>query len=71
MLPSTSGAIKSTDLDTLIVAKWSAGVPFVYYMGSDWSKRPGGAADAAAWTKALQDQARDIASPVKITLAKK
>jgi unsaturated rhamnogalacturonyl hydrolase len=72
VLPAgTPASIRSTDLDTFVVAKVTAGAPFVYYMGSDWSKRPGGAADAAAWTKALQDQARDIASPVKVTLAKK
>src|SRR4029079_10592392 len=63
--------LKSTDLDTFLVSKATPGVPFVYYMGSDWSKRPGGAADAGTWTKALQDQVRDIASPVKVTLAKK
>lgn len=72
VLPAgTPASIRSTDLDTFVVAKATPGAPFVYYMGSDWSKRPGGAADAAAWTKALQDQARDIASPVKVTLAKK
>ncbi len=72
VLPAgTPASIRSTDLDTFVVAKATPGAPFVYYMGSDWSKRPGGAADAGAWTKALQDQARDIASPVKVTLAKK
>ena len=40
-------------------------------MGSDWSKRAGGAADAAAWTKAVEEQARDIAAPVKVTLSAK
>jgi hypothetical protein len=69
--PGTSASVRPTDLDTFLVAKALPGVPFVYYMGSDWSKRPGGVADAGAWTKVLQDQARDIASPVKVTLAKK
>jgi hypothetical protein len=72
ILPAgTAASLRSTDLDTFLVAKAAPGVPFVYYMGSEWSKRPGGAADAAAWTKAVQEQARDVASPVKITLAKK
>jgi unsaturated rhamnogalacturonyl hydrolase len=72
MLPAgTPASVRSTDLDTFVVAKATAGVPFVYYMGSDWSKRPGGAADGVAWTKALQAEVRDIASPVKVTLAKK
>jgi hypothetical protein len=72
LLPAgTSASVRSTDLDTFLVAQATAGVPFVYYMGSDWSKRPGGAADAGAWTKALQDEARDVASPVKVTVAKK
>jgi len=72
VLPAgTSASIRTTDLDTFVVAKATPGAPFVYYMGSDWSKRPGGAADAGAWTKALQDQVRHIASPVKVTLAKK
>jgi hypothetical protein len=70
VLPAgTSAALRPTDLDTFLVAKASAGVPFIYYMGSEWSKRPGGAADAGSWTKALQEQARDVASPVKVTLA--
>jgi unsaturated rhamnogalacturonyl hydrolase len=70
MLPAgTSATVRPTDLDTFIVAKASPGAPFVYYMGSDWSKRPGGAADAGGWTKALQDQARDVGTPVKVTLA--
>jgi hypothetical protein len=72
VLPTgTSASVRPTDLDTFLVAKATAGVPFVYYMGSDWSKRPGGVTDAGAWTKALQEQARDLASPVKVTLAKK
>ena len=72
VLPTgTSASLRPTDLDTFLVAKATAGVPFVYYMGSDWSKRPGGVTDAGGWTKALQEQARDIGSPVKVTLAKK
>ena len=72
VLPTgTSASVRPTDLDTFLVAKATAGVPFVYYMGSDWSKRPGGVTDAGGWTRALQEQARDIASPVKVTLAKK
>jgi hypothetical protein len=66
-------AVKQTDLDTFLVAKagTNASAPFVYYMGSEWSKRPGGAADAAAWTKAVQDEARDVAAPVKVELSAK
>ncbi len=72
VLPAgTAGTIRPTDLDTFIVAKASPGVPFVYYMGSDWNKRTGGAADAAGWTKAVQEQARDIAAPLKVTLSAK
>jgi Domain of unknown function (DUF4861) len=72
VLPAGAGAtVKSTDLDTLIVAKANTGVPFVFYVGSDWSKRPGGAADAAGWAKAVSELARDIAAPVKITLSAK
>ena len=69
--PGVSGAIKSTDLDTFIVAKASPNVPFVYYMGSEWSKRPGGAADAGAWTKAVQEEGRELGAPVKVTLSAK
>jgi hypothetical protein len=72
ILPAGAAAtIRPTDLDTFMVAKASPGVPFVYYMGSDWSKRGGGAADAGAWTKAVQEQVRDIAAPVKVTLSAK
>ena len=72
VLPAgTASMIRPTDLDTFIVAKASPGVPFVYYMGSDWSKRAGGAADAAGWTKAVEEQARDIAAPVKVTVSAK
>jgi hypothetical protein len=72
MLPAgTAASVRPTDLDTFLVAKATAGVPFVYYMGSEWSKRPGGATDAGGWTKTLQEQARDVGSPVKVTLAAK
>jgi len=66
-----AASVRPTDLDTFLVAKAAPGVPFVYYMGSEWSKRPGGAADAGGWTKALQEHARDAASPVKVTLSAK
>jgi unsaturated rhamnogalacturonyl hydrolase len=65
----TPGVLRSTDLDTFLVAKAAPGTPFVYYMGSEWSKRPGGAADAAGWTKEVQEQARDAAAPVKVTVS--
>ena len=66
-----AASVRPTDLDTFLIAKAAPGVPFVYYMGSEWSKRPGGAADAGGWTKALQEHARDVASPVKVTLSAK
>jgi len=66
-----AGATKSTDLDTFIVGKANPNVPFVYYAGSDWSRRTGGPADAGAWTKAVQDEARDAGAPVKVTLSAK
>src|SRR5262245_14650679 len=69
--PGTSASIKSTDLDTFLVAKASPNAPFVYYMGSEWSKRPRGAADAAALNKAVQEEAREIGAPVKVTLSVK
>jgi unsaturated rhamnogalacturonyl hydrolase len=69
LAPGATAAVRATDLDTFLVAKATAGAPFVYYMGSDWSKREGGAADAGGWTKVVQDQAREIAAPVKVTLS--
>jgi hypothetical protein len=69
LAPGAAGAVKPTDLDTFIVARATPGAPFVFYFGSDWSKRPGGAADAAAWTKAVQNQVKELAAPVKVTLA--
>jgi len=69
LAPGTTGSVKSTDLDTLLVAKVSPGAPFVFYFGSDWSKRPGGATDAAAWTKAVSELTRELAAPVKVTLS--
>jgi len=72
VLPGGStAALKSTDLDTFLVAKATPNVPFIYYMGTEWSKRPGGAADAAAWTKTVQDETRDVAAPVKVALSVK
>jgi len=72
ILPGAAGgAVKSTDLDTFMVAKASPNAPFVYYMGSDWSRRTGGAGDAGAWTKAVQDEARAAAAPLKVTLSAK
>ena len=64
-------SISTTDLDTYLVARTNPTAPFVYYMGSDWSKRGGGVTDAASWTKAVQEAAREIAAPVKITLSAK
>jgi len=66
-----AASVRPTDLDTFLIAKAAPGVPFVYYVGSEWSKRPNGAADAGGWTKALQEHARDVASPVKVTLSAK
>jgi uncharacterized protein DUF4861 len=72
MLPAGTGTtLKPTDSDTFLLAKAKPGVPFVYYMGSEWTKRPGGAGDAAGWTKALQEEARDLAAPVKVVLSPK
>jgi hypothetical protein len=68
-ISGTPGVLKSTDLDTFLVSKVAPGAPFVYYMGSEWSKRPGGATDAAGWTKEVQEQARDNAGPVKVTIS--
>jgi unsaturated rhamnogalacturonyl hydrolase len=66
-----SATLKPTDSDTFLVAKAKPDVPFVYYAGSEWTKRPGGASDAAGWTKAIQEEARDAASPVKVVLSVK
>jgi unsaturated rhamnogalacturonyl hydrolase len=63
--------LKPTDSDTFLVAKATPNAPFVYYMGSEWTKRPGGAADVGAWTKAVQEEAREVAAPVKVTLSAK
>jgi unsaturated rhamnogalacturonyl hydrolase len=64
-------SISTTDLDTYLVARTNPTAPFVYYTGSDWSKRGGSVTDAASWTKAVQEAAKEIASPVKVTLSVK
>ena len=62
-------SISTTDLDTYLVARANPTAPFVYYTGSDWSKRGGGVTDAASWTKAVQEAAREIGAPAKVTLS--
>jgi hypothetical protein len=64
-------SISTTDLDTYLLTRTNPTAPFVYYMGSEWSKRGGGVTDAASWTKAVQEAARELAAPVKITLSAK
>ena len=64
-------SISTTDLDTYLVARTNPTAPFVYYTGSDWSKRGGSVTDAASWTKAVQEAAKEIAAPVKVTLSVK
>jgi len=71
LLPGTAATLHSTDLDTFLVAKATAGVPFVYYMGSEWSKRPGAGPDAGTWNGVVSEKARDLAAPVKVTLSAK
>ena len=71
LLPGTAATLHSTDLDTFLVAKATAGVPFVYYMGSEWSKRPGAGPDAGTWSGVVSEKARDLVAPVKVTLSAK
>jgi uncharacterized protein DUF4861 len=71
LLPGTAATLRATDLDTFLVAKAPPGVPFVYYMGSEWSKRPGAGRDAGSWNGVVSEKARDLAAPVKVTLSAK
>jgi hypothetical protein len=71
VLSGETATLKPTDSDTFLIAKAKPNAPFVYYMGTEWTKRPGGAADVGAWTKAVQEEARDVASPAKVTLSAK
>jgi unsaturated rhamnogalacturonyl hydrolase len=54
--------------DHLLSRKTGADGTFAYYAGFGWD-RSGDFADVAAWGKAVQDLARTIASPVRVTLA--
>jgi unsaturated rhamnogalacturonyl hydrolase len=62
-----AAAYKATDLDHLLVRRSAADGTFAYYAGFGWDKS-GDVADAAAWGKAVQGLARELAAPVRVTL---
>jgi len=59
---------KTTATDNLLVGKATPNVPFVTHIGAAWD-RSGDVADAAAWTKQVEEMARAVAAPVRITLS--
>ena len=59
---------KTTATDNILISKATPGVPFVTHMGAAWD-RSGDVADAAAWTKRVEDMARLVAAPIRVTLA--
>jgi hypothetical protein len=70
LAPGTTGAVRETDTDHLIVFDSPPGKsPVRYDVGVGWDRsRDGAAPDLAGWTKTVEHHARDLASPVRLTL---
>lgn len=66
--PGGAADHKSTALDHLLVRRSGADGTFGYYAGFGWDKS-GDFADAAAWAKTVDGLARELATPVRVTLA--
>ena len=56
------------DGNYLVIAKAAAGQPAVYYAGFGWD-RSGDFANLAEWDSYLQQYARRVRSPLKITIS--
>ena len=68
--PGAAGVYKQTDGEHLIVADARPGAPFVAYVGFGWDRSGDGAApDLAGWTKSVERRARELAAPVRVSLA--
>jgi unsaturated rhamnogalacturonyl hydrolase len=59
---------RPTDADFLMVTRAKSGAPFAYYAGFGWD-RSGAVADEAAWTQKVDSCAREIASPLQVSLS--
>lgn len=64
IFPQGAGEIVEQDGHLLMVAAYSQQEPFVYYMGSAWSK--GGVETAAEWFRLLQEEQIRLVSPLEV-----
>ena len=69
--PGTSGAHRETDSDHLLVFDHPPDKsPLRYDIGVGWDRSPDGAAhDLAGWEKTVERHARELAAPVRVSLA--
>jgi len=66
--PSAVVDLKETDLDSLVVARPLPSGTLIYYAGHTWDFN-GAYPDRAAWASRVSDLAREIAAPIRVTLA--
>ena len=60
--------LKATATDNIMIGKATPNLRFVSHVGAAWD-RSGDVADAAAWTKRVEEMARRVAAPVRITVS--
>jgi unsaturated rhamnogalacturonyl hydrolase len=66
--PGASVDYKQTDTDHLVLLGGQAGAPVVYHAGFGWDAS-GDFPDMAAWTRKVEAEARDWASPPRVALS--
>lgn len=66
--PGTVAGNKTTELDNLMLVNGRLGEALTYYVGSSWD-RGGDVSDGASWAKLVDTFAREVATPVRVTLS--
>jgi unsaturated rhamnogalacturonyl hydrolase len=66
--PAAVTDYKQTDTDHLMIVSTQSNAPVVYHAGFGWDAS-GDFPDIAAWTSRVEALARDLASPVRVTMA--
>ncbi len=66
--PGASAEYQPLDNDYVLIAPSPKSGPLVFYSGTAWDKR-GEVRDMAAWAKAAQGFARELASPLEVNLS--
>ncbi|MEP6654320.1 MAG: DUF4861 family protein [Myxococcales bacterium] len=66
--PGTVAGNKTTEIDNLMLVNGRLGGTLTYYVGSAWD-RGGDVSDGAGWAKLVDTFAREVATPVRVTLS--